>query len=47
MNVNLYVIFLPSIWMKQRKNLFLKYEHENKVVFLVTLNLNSSWNLEL
>ena len=28
-------MFLPSIWMKRKVNLFYKYEHEDKIIFLV------------
>ena len=31
MNTNLYVILLLKIWMKQKINLFHKYEHKNKI----------------
>ena len=35
MNMNLYVIFLLNMLMNQKMNLFYKYEHENKLNFLV------------
>ena len=28
--MKIYVIFLPNIWMKQKMNLFYKYEHKKK-----------------
>ena len=33
MNMNLHVMFLLNIWMKQNMNLFHKYEHKNKIDF--------------
>ena len=32
-NMNLYVIFLIKIWMKQKLKLFHKYEHKNSFKF--------------
>ena len=47
MNMNLYVIFLQSIWMNQKMNLFQKNEHDKtwkKIKFLCNNKLK--FNLE-
>ena len=40
MHMNLYVIVLLKIWMKQKVNFFCKDEHENKISFLIIKNQN-------
>ena len=45
MNLNLYVIFLSSIWMNQKLNLFYKHEHRNNTNFFSNIKLK--FNLEL